>query len=98
MRVRKITALSRETDLGVLHESADCDTLSYAFWLSYEADRMALFGDNLTIYTTRRSFGVTTQALQRSINNFKAWAKERGLSFSPSKTAEMVFNKIKKKD
>ena len=36
---------------------------------------------------------MTTRALQRVTNKFDAWAAERGLIFSPSKTVNMTFEK-----
>ena len=56
----------------------------------------SLFVDNQTIYITIRNQRVAARALQGVTNKLNAWAAERGLTFSNSKTVSMVFRKKKK--
>ena len=53
----------------------------------------SLFADNLAIYITTRSQRVACRALHGVTNKLDAWAAERGLTFSPSKTVRMTFRK-----
>ena len=50
-------------------------------WIAY-----SLQADDLAIYITARSKRVTSRALQGLTNKLDAWAAEKGLTFSPSKT------------
>ena len=55
----------------------------------------SLFADDLAIYITRNQ-RVAARALQGVSNKLDAWAAERGLTFSPNKTASMAFKKKNK--
>ena len=57
----------------------------------------SLFADDLAIYITRNQ-RVAARALQRLTNKLDAWAAERGLIFSPNKTASMVFRMRRKRN
>ena len=56
----------------------------------------SLFSYDLAIYITTRNQRVAARALQGVSNKLDAWAAERGLTFSPNKTASMVFKKKNK--
>ena len=53
----------------------------------------SLFADDLEIYITARSPRMASRALQGVTNKLDAWAAERSLTFSPSKTINMTFRK-----
>ena len=54
--------------------------------------------NDLAIYIITRSQRVASRALQRVTNKLDAWAADRGLNFSPSKTVSMLFRKRKKRN
>ena len=56
----------------------------------------SFYADNLAMYITIRNQRVAARALQGVTNKLNAWAAERGLTFSNSKTVSMVFRKKKK--
>ena len=64
--------------------------------LGNEMDEL-LFADNLAIYITTRNQKVAARALQAVTNKIDAWAAEKGLIFSTSKTVNMVFRKRRKR-
>ena len=54
------------------------------------------FADNLIIYIITRNQKVAARAIQGVTSELDAWAAERRLTFSTSKTANMVYGIYKK--
>ena len=53
----------------------------------------SLFADDVAIYITTRNKRVATRALQEVTNKLDAWKAERRITFSNSKTINMIFRK-----
>ena len=56
------------------------------------------FTGYLTIYIKIRCQRMTSRALQGVTNKMDAWAAERGLTFSRSKTVSITFRKRRKRN
>ena len=52
-----------------------------------------LFADDLAKYITTRNQRVVSRSLQEVTNKLDAWTAERGLTFFPKITVNMIFRK-----
>ena len=57
----------------------------------------SLYADDLPIYIMKKNQRVAAKALKGVTNKIGAWAAEKGLTFSTSKTVNIVFSKRRKK-
>ena len=96
------TSQNKQTDMRILQG----EVLSVLFFLVAINDILiklgngvdiSLFVDDLALYITIRNQRVAVRALQRVTNKFEVWAAEKRLTFSTSKTVNMVFRKRRKR-
>ena len=103
MRVGGSVSQSKQTDLGILQRGVLSVTLflmainGILGELGNGMDH-SLFANDLAIYITTKNQKVATRALQGVTNRLKAWAAERGLTFSTRKTISMTFRKRRKRN
>ena len=59
-------------------------------WVNWE---MEWFADDLVVYITKGNQRVAARELQGITKKLNAWAAEKGLTFSTSKTVDFAFRK-----
>ena len=96
MKVGGATSQNKQTDLGVPQGGVLSVTLFLVAINGILGElgngvNGSLFADNLAIYITTKNQRVATRALQGVTNRLEAWAAERDLTFSTSKTISMSF-------
>ena len=79
VRVGETTSLNKQTDLGKLENRVNI------YMYKILIDRAFNEGNIITTRNQR----MATRALLRTTNKFDAWARERELTFSPSKTVSI---------
>ena len=99
VRVGGSTSLNKQTDLGIPQREVLSLTVFLVANYDIQTERRmdeSLFADDLAVYITTKNQRVITRTLQRVNKKLDVWAAERGLTFTTSKTVNMIFRKRNK--
>ena len=102
VRVGGSTSQNKQTDMGSSHGGVLCVTIflvtingilrEQGNWVNE-----SLFTDDLVIYFTTRNQRVVARTLQRVTSKLDVWTAEELLTFSTSKTINIVFRKRRRR-